>query len=107
MPVEEEQQPSRSKSFVIGAVGHRILPPNHPGLEEAIRRALETILTNRPGDSEPAQLFISVAEGADRLIIGAAHGMGIPYTCVLPCSPECFEEDFGSAYSIAEFRRIL
>lgn len=107
MSVEERQQPTQSKPFVIGGVGHRLLPQEHSGLEGAIHRALAWILAEHADDPEPPRLLVSVAEGADRLIIDVAHMLGMRYTCVLPCSADCFEDDFGSARSIEAYRRML
>lgn len=48
----------------------------------------------------------SVAEGADRSLLGAAETLAIPYDIVLPCPPDCFREDFTSEESQAEFDRL-
>jgi hypothetical protein len=48
----------------------------------------------------------SVAEGADRHLLGAAATLNLPYDLVLPCPPDCFLEDFTSAESRSEFEQL-
>lgn len=107
MPTETSPESAPGRRWVIGAVGHRYLPRERLPLLGAISRSLSELIGEL--DSEPADvmLLVSVAEGADRLFIEAAASLGMPYTCVLPCSPECFEADFDNHASVSEFRRFL
>ncbi len=103
MPAEFSQKSTPRRGLVIGAVGHRYLPGERIALLDSISRVLDDVT----GDSNEVVVLVSVAEGADRLIIEAAALLGIPYTCVLPCPADRFEEDFSGASSILEFRRFL
>jgi hypothetical protein len=96
-----------SRRLVIGGVGHRSLSGDSAALERAIEEAFATF--EREYDRTPGEtrLLISVAEGADRLIIQAAHRAGIAYQCVLPCSTECFAQDFEREESVQEYHRLL
>ena len=98
---------SPHQGWSIGAVGHRYLPVERLDLLRAISRALSDLAGGCAGEPGGVELLVSVAEGADRLFIEAAASLGIPYTCVLPCSPSCFERDFVSPHSVMEFRRLL
>jgi hypothetical protein len=98
------RQPS---DFIIGAVGHRCLPSERASLFVEISRTLRELIDRQAGDSRQTKLLVSLAEGADRLFIDAAVALDIPYVCALPCSPECFEEDFADSASIAQFRAQL
>lgn len=93
--------------FTVGAVGHRFLPAERSSLLSAITRTLQELADRRPCDLTRMELLVSVAEGADRLFIEAAAALGIAYTCVLPCSSACFEEDFDSSASIEHFHGLL
>jgi hypothetical protein len=53
------------------------------------------------------RLLVSLAEGADRLIVRAALSLRIPYVAVLPFSSERFELDFQTADSVADYRALL
>lgn len=93
--------------FTVGAVGHRFLPAERSSLLDAITRTFQELAGQWALDPARMKLLVSVAEGADRLFIEAAAALGVPYTCVLPCSPACFEEDFDSPASIERFRELL
>ena len=108
MPGECSTGSDEPTRFIIGGVGHRVLSSGtQRELLQAIERALTGELETNRRDAASALLLISVADGADRLIIQAAARLGIPYTCVLPCSPGCFEEDFLIRASVLEFRSLL
>lgn len=91
--------------LTIGATGHRDLR----GREDAIRRQITFALRALVETHGTAGLVVvcSVAEGADRLVLKAAEGLGIPFDCVLPCSPDCFRQDFDGQESHKEFDRLL
>lgn len=92
-------------SFTIGAVGHRKLAGIEPALQRQISVVLGQLITRHP--DERLSMLCSVAEGADRLLLATAVDLGIPFDLVLPCSPECFRQDFHSTDSREEFDRFL
>jgi hypothetical protein len=104
-PISHRTQPR--SNFTVGAVGHRFLPAERSSLLDAITRTFQELAGQWPLDPARMKLLVSVAEGADRLFIEAAAELGVPYICVLPCSPACFEEDFDSPASIERFRELL
>ena len=93
------------RSFSVGAVGHRDLSE----MEESIGRQIVVVFRQLIAfhQHEHVSLVCSVAEGADRLLLASSIELGIPYDCVLPCSPGCFREDFHSSFSREEFDRYL
>jgi hypothetical protein len=107
MLVDSSQISSQRRGLVIGAVGHRYLPGERLALFSAISRVLDDLVEQSTSTPAEMEMLVSVAEGADRLFIEAAASMKIPYSCVLPCSPPCFESDFDGPHSISEFRRLL
>ncbi len=94
MAVSNPLESTQDSSFIVGAVGHRGLPPERWVIREAIDRVFAELAGLPENVDRRMELVVSVAEGADRLFIEAATALGIPYTCVLPCSPNCFEIDF-------------
>lgn len=95
------------RHLTVGAVGHRLLPSEQSILRGTVTEILNDLFEQQAFDPGKIRLLVSVAEGADRLFIEAAASLGIPYTCVLPCSAHCFEEDFESVASIEQFRDQL
>lgn len=107
MAVSNPLESTQDSSFIVGAVGHRGLPPERWVIREAIDRVFAELAGLPENVDRGMELVVSVAEGADRLFIEAATTLGIPYTCVLPCSPNCFEIDFAEPGSVEEFRMML
>ncbi len=105
MPDTTSPSNQSAASYTIGAIGHR----NLAGLEQAIVRQIAFVLRQLIDEhpNERLSLLSSVAEGADRLLLASAAELGLPYDCVLPCSPECFRVDFASPDSRGEFDRLL
>ena len=94
-------------ALVVGGVGNRFLPTDTRNIARRIDAAFSAIASNAGIEMDELRLLVSVAEGADRLLIESAARLGIRYECVLPCSPECFAEDFSSLESIREFQTHL
>jgi hypothetical protein len=107
MPIDASQNSTLRRGFVIGAVGHRYLPGERLALFKSISQVLDDLIEQKAGSSVEVDMLVSVAEGADRLFIEAAISRRIPYSCVLPCSPRCFESDFDEPQSIAEYHQLL
>jgi hypothetical protein len=107
MPHQPSNSDAVTDTFVVGGAGNRFLPADTRAIERSIDSALLAIATDAGIERERLLLLVSVAEGADRLLIKAASRLGIRYECVLPCSPLCFSEDFSSLESVEEFEALL
>jgi hypothetical protein len=94
-----------NRSFTVGAIGHRALEGSREAIWDQITLVLPQLRAEHP--NEQMLLICSIAEGADRLLLSAAANFGIAYDCVLPCSPDCFRDDFRSQESRDEFDRLL
>lgn len=107
MPTNDREAIATNGPFVVGGVGHRVLDSRLVELEAEIRNELQSIIDDHGACADRIRLIVSVAEGADRILIEAAIDLGIPYVCVLPCSPVCFAEDFPTVESVETFQRQL
>lgn len=107
MSTSDRQATATNDPFVLGGVGHRALPLDVDALEDSIRGVFTRLIEELGNDPANLRLIVSVAEGADRLLIDVAHELAIPYACVLPCTPGCFAEDFSTVASIETYERHL
>jgi hypothetical protein len=96
--------------FRIGITGHRHLDDPEaliPAIAEAIR-LLRGLLPQDAARDVALVAVSSLAEGADRLV--ARELLAEPHAsleAILPMARSAYTEDFGSAQSKAEFRRLL
>lgn len=107
MSIQQPKQVELTRPFVVGGVGNRLLPADIRALENGIDSAFRAIAADaglRLGD---LVLEVSLAEGADRLLVHSARRLGVPYRCILPCPPACFAEDFDNPSSIETFESLL
>lgn len=72
-----------------------------------IEAAFQAVARDFERGPEDLLLLVSAAEGADRLLICAAHRAGIPYELVLPRTPLSFSGDFAGTGSMPEFEQVL
>lgn len=102
----------------IGVLGHRYVPPDHPGLVDAIDAALGVVthaLTSLrvPPTQVCVAVVSSLAEGADRILAREIlareeeAGRDARLEAILPLDQEDYREDFASAESDEEFGRLL
>jgi len=90
----------------IGVTGHRdLIAAEEPALREQVRAFFQQLSDDFP--DLQLQLLTPLAEGADRLVTGVAHEMGVPFTAVLPMSQEIYEKDFDEEESLILFRQQL
>lgn len=94
-----------NQAFTIGAIGHRTLEGSSAAIRERIDQVLQEIVEQNTA-CRPS-LASSVAEGADRLFLAAAEGMGLAFDLLIPCTPACFREDFTTDTSQSEFEDLL
>jgi hypothetical protein len=88
----------------IGVTGHRWFD-DVDGVAAQVDAALAEL---RRDSDAPIEVWSSLAEGADRLVVERAQR--IPKTelvVVLPLDTDDYENDFGSPESVDEFRRLL
>ncbi len=91
--------------IVIGAAGHRNIPPEHfSALEAEVEAALTQLRALYP--DSPIELMTSLADGADRLCARAALKLGMALIAALPMSEDAYRQDF-SGDSALEFDRLL
>lgn len=102
---EEASEPRNRHSWWV-ALGI-VLDSRLAELEAEIRNELQSIIDDHGACADRICLIVSVAEGADRILIEAAIALGIPFVCVLPCTPACFAEDFPTVESVETFQRQL
>ncbi len=99
---------TRGESAIqVMAGGHRengLQSANRALLERAIGHILDLIARRSPGTP---RLLVSLAEGADRLIIAGALAREWPITAVLPFARDEFARDFETAPSQQEYQDML
>jgi hypothetical protein len=104
-PAGGSEPPPLGHPLVVGVTGHRVLA-ELGRIEAGIDRALAGIRGAFGG--RPLRIRSALAEGADRLVADRALRIaGTTLEAVLPLPPEDFMNDFASAASREEFRRLL
>ena len=108
LPLREDFDFSGVKSIlIIGATGHRDIPPHECAtLQGKVHDFLLELRTRYA--NTPMLLLTSLAEGADRLCAYAAlsQDVGIPLFVTLPMPTKLYELDF-EGQSLAEFHSLL
>lgn len=89
----------------VGVSGHRTFD-GVPAARAAITRVVAALLDQHPGRVE---VWSSLAEGADRLVVEAVRGAdpAARLVVVLPLVPDDYRTDFDTAESGREFDRLL
>jgi hypothetical protein len=91
----------------VAAGGHRDDGLNGADMALLVQRIAETLDTiSRLSHGSPA-LVVSLAEGADRLIVAEALERKWPVTAVLPFERDEFARDFESGASRREYRQFV
>lgn len=94
--------------FIVGVTGHRDLRAQDRAILS--QRAREILLDlKKQFPSTPLILISALAEGADRLVASVAlePPIGARLVVPLPMPLHCYEEDFTTPESLAEFRLLF
>lgn len=91
--------------LIVGAIGHRDVPPADFGPLEARFREVIGDLRSRYRHT-PIVVLTALASGADTLAAEAAAAEGVPYVACLPFEPERYRADF-SGDDLTRFERLV
>jgi hypothetical protein len=106
MSAKDSESVAGKSPFIFGVSGHRdLLESDALELQKRIRTVFDRFRLAYPDAS--FELLSPLAEGADRLAAEAALHCGIRLAVPLPMAPTEYEQDFGTAESLEEFRGLL
>ncbi len=105
-----------SRSLNVGVTGHRfnrLDGKEAARLTHEMRRVLATLseaiaeIVGKAPDAKTLRIISPLAEGADRIAAALATEMGAALIALLPFKREAYADDFASAQSRADYRRLL